>query len=425
MKKIPEFGLFIIDGVGNRLGINARYFTYQGFFTLQAHGINIVYGLVVSYATALFFSPELFGQYRFVLNIIGMLSIITLGGIATAIAKDLNQHEKSPLLHTAKMYYIPIALYAMSLLITIPIVSIWGRSELWSLLLIVAMLGPIEAAMLIFSGGIIIGKALFKKAIYYSLTAKIISIILISAMFTWYQSATLLLAITMSVNILVHGTFVKKYIYSYTNAEKNNRIFIYGTKLSLINMPNTLVWYLDGLMISAYFGITQLAVFTVALMIPEQVKILFKELIAITFSRQASGKDSTARRRQLVYFSSIGTICFLFIILLYWITADVFFGILFPKYNDANTIFLSKIAFATLITVPWNLIPQYLQAHGATKAVRNSNIIASVVFLICLITLIPSYSLLGAIISRGLFRISYATLSLYYLLTAQSFNIEK
>ena len=149
--------------------------------------------------------------------------------------------------------------------------------------------------------------------------------------------------------------------------------------------------------------------------------MLFKEMLTITFSRQASGSDSFARRTKLIKFAAMGTIAFAFIIGVYWLTADVFFSILFPKYAGTQAVWLSKIAFATLIVIPWNLIPQYLEAHGATVPVRNSNLYSSAIFLACLLLLVPEYRLLGAIVSRGSFRVSYIVISVWYLYQSSLF----
>lgn len=422
MKSLKTALLPLIDRVGSYFGVNARYFTQQGSFTLVAHGINIVYGILVSYLSALLFSQELFGQYRFVLSIIGMCAILKLSGLSTAISRSLSKNEKGPLVYTLKLYLLPAALFGITLLSAIAALQFWGRNELWPLFVVAALLAPIEAAALTFAGGIITGKALFKDAIYYSVTAKLLNLLLTVPMFIFTPSPVALLAIILGVNIVVYGTFVYRYLPRYTTDNSDTSVFTYGAKLSLFNIPGTIVWHIDSLLISAYFGLTQLAIFSVAILIPEQFKMLFKELLAVSFSRQAAGSDTMARRQHLIAICVKGTVLFLLFIIAYWVSADYFFGIIFPQYNDPRTIFISKLMFATLIVVPWNLVPQYLEAHGATVAVRNSNLYSSGVFLLCLLWLIPAYGLLGAVISRAMFRITYTLISIFYLYTAPIFT---
>lgn len=422
MKSLKATLLPLVDQVGSYFGINARYFTQQGSFTLVAHGINILYGILISYLSALLFNPELFGQYRFVLSIIGICAVLKLSGLSTAISRSLSKNAKSPLVYTFKLYLIPVALFGITLLSAIVVLQFWGRNELWPLFAVAALLAPIEAAALTFAGGIITGKALFKNAIYYSVTAKLLNLLLTVPMFLLFPSPVALLAIILGVNIVVYGTFVWRYLPLYNTHDSDTKVFTYGAKLSLFQIPGTIVWHIDSLLISAYFGLTQLAIFSVAILIPEQFKMLFKELLAISFSRQAAGSDTKARRHHLIIICAKGTVLFLLFIIAYWVSVDYFFGVIFPQYNDPQTIFLSKLMFATLIVIPWNLVPQYLEAHGATVAVRNSNLYSSGVFLVCLLWLIPTYGLLGAVISRAMFRFAYTLLSIFYLYTAPIFT---
>lgn len=414
---LQKSALQLLDAVGDRLGINTRYFSSQGGIVLIAHTITILYGIVISYLTTLLFTQDALGMYKFALSIVGFLGVLKLSGLATSIAKDLNQHETSPLLHTARQYFLLLLGLSALILLSIPVSYYFGRGELWSLLTVAAVLVPLEAMALTFSSGLITGKSLFALSLRYSVVAKLIMLVVNLLVFAVYPSPTLLLASTLLTNIVVYGHFCVRLIPKYTNHEHSNRIFGYGFKLSLASVPVTIVWYVDSFLIAGTFGLGQLAVFYVATLIPEQFKKLFKELLAVTFSRQASGKDTWARRKKLALFSVGGMVPVVLIFVAYCFVAQSIFNVLFPLYDDPNTVFLSKVALATLLIITWNIIPQYLEAHGYLHQIRRINALCAGAFLICMLILIPQYGLLGAIISRGIFRLVFVGSSMFYLLT--------
>jgi O-antigen/teichoic acid export membrane protein len=170
----------------------------------------------------------------------------------------------------------------------------------------------------------------------------------------------------------------------------------------------TLSWYADGLLVSAYFGLKQLAVLSVALLMPEQIKIWSKELFPILYATQASGADSVERRKKITQLVGMGTAVAGAGILVYCLITPFIVPFLFPKYNPGEITFLTNVAAATLISTPATLYTQYLEARGMIRELQWCNWTSSVFYVVALVVLVPMYGPLGAILSRGILRAAFA-----------------
>lgn len=93
-----------------------------------------------------------------------------------------------------------------------------------------------------------------------------------------------------------------------------------------------------------------------------------------------------------------------------------FIPLLFPKYSAVEVIPLTTMSAAILITLPASLFSQHLEARGHAKASMISQWTASILFIGALFILIPSFGLMGAIISRGIYRLIYTILTMIFLL---------
>lgn len=88
-----------------------EYLLSGGFWITLGQGLSAISGLILSYAFANLVPPEVFGNYRFILSIAGILGAFTLPGVATALVRAVALHEKGVLRHTlfVRIYWGTIA----------------------------------------------------------------------------------------------------------------------------------------------------------------------------------------------------------------------------------------------------------------------------------------------------------------------------
>jgi len=401
--------------IGRRFGIDAHYLAKNGFIVTSGHAVSILRGLVTGYLVARMFPRELYGQYQLILSIMGAVSAFGLSDLSKAVSRAAAKGNVAVAPTVAKYHVLFCLLGSGMLLAGIAVLPYFGREELWPLLLAGAVLFPLSQVSTVFFGGLAIGQGKFKLGFWANMVWSVLMIAFTGAMLYLHPSALLMLVGVKGIPAVVYFFFAFYMMRGIKPAPKEEAkpILKYGFSLTLMNLPLSLSWYLDSLLISALFGVNQLAVFSIALLIPEQLKVWIGELLPITFSRQARGADTMERRKKLM--KQVGFLICVFAvgIALYIALAPYIFHFLFPTYPDA--ILLSQVAAAILITVPGGLLTQYLEAQAMVRALTMTRWIAAAVFVISLLTLVPTLGLMGALIARGLLRLSYILCTVYYL----------
>jgi O-antigen/teichoic acid export membrane protein len=401
--------------LGKMLGTNIRFLGKNATLVTISHGVSVLRGLVTGYLVARLFPREMYGQYQFILSIAGAVAVFGLPGMGNALSRAIARGEKGISLPVARIQFLFSLTGSAILLTVIPFLPA-ERADLWPLFLVAATIFPLSHTAINLFAGITIGNARFDTTLRANLTWSILVIIATLAILFFHPSALLLYATVTILPALAYLLFSRPFLQNTQPPPPVEHIVRYGINLTSVSLPMTLSWYLDKLIISATLGLNQLAIFSVALLIPDQVKVWVKELLPISFAMQAKGEDSWERRKRLIRIVGRSTLFFLIGIIVYILLAPLLFALLFPNYPEA--VLLSQIFSVTLLAIPGTLIGQYMEAQGMLAALRRSQWLSSIIFIAATIGLIPIYGLLGAVGARCILRISYVCFTwLFFLRT--------
>jgi len=406
----PSFIRFspALTSIGKRFGFDAHYFAKNSAVVTLAYAVSVVKGLITGYLVTRLFSTEMYGEYRFVLGIVGVVGFIGLPGLPSALAAAIARKEPVSLTRISKWLCVVSGIGALVLLGCIAFLHRWGRPELWPLFLVAALLFvPSNLSTNLYSG-IIRGTGEFTRAFRISLFSNVLITVSVLTMLLLHPSSLLLLTLTTAVPAIVYIAALVPFARKMQSTGSQKTLLLTAANLSIATIPSTVSWYLDGLIVSAFFGLNQLALLSVALLIPEQIKTWTKEMFPILFAKQASGADTPERRRKMGSGVLVGTLLFGCGIALYVLLTPFIIPFLFPLYPAQELVLLTSVAAITLITAPSSVYPQFLEARGHVRLVQWNNWIASGVYMISLASLVPSFGPMGAIISRGLFRLTYS-----------------
>lgn len=405
--------------IGRKLGIDAHYFAKSSAFVVLGQVMNVLKGVVSGYLISRLFPAEMYGEYRFVLSVVGTLGILTLSGLPRAISRAVaQQRDDTPLWWTLGTYALLCLVGATAIAGVILFLPHWNRMNLWAMFLLAAVFFVPTNVGTAFFGGIVIGRGQFDTSLRANATGGMLVIVSVLLMLWLRPSPLLLLAFTAGIPPLVYLWELRKLMRSYPSQSASKDMLKYALKITIADIPMTLSWYLDGLLISAFFGLKQLALFSVAQMIPEEAKGFLKDFLPISFSRQAAGNDSPQRRRHLVLAVMWMTVVFAVGIACFVAVSPWLMPLLFPLYNPAELVPLSSAAAIMLITFPASLFSQQLEARGKARQILIGQWLSAAVFAVSLLTLIPTMGLIGAILARGIFRLTYAGYSAYAVITA-------
>lgn len=416
----PSFVRFspFLSSVGARFGFDAHYYAKNSALVSLGHVIGLLRGIVTGYLVARLFRPDIYGQYQFMLSIVGMLSIFGLSGLPVALSRAWARGEPFSIRRIVTAQLTVGIVGSVFLIGSIPFLGYYNRTELWPLFLLAGVLFPLPQLGTMLFGAYTFGRSRFDTALKANLAWSIVMVAATFFVLMFTPSALWMLLIVMAVPPLTYLFFLRRIRPpSGDGADKStSNVIRYAWQLTFATLPTELVWYVDKLLISYFFGLNQLATFAVAILIPEQAKIFLKQFFPISLAKQAQGSDSLERRKKLFRAVLFGTVVFAVGIVLYIVSTPVLIPLLFPQYDSAQVITLTSVMAATLITMPSTLISQYLEAQGMIRENRRANWVAAAVFLVLLVLLIPTYGLLGAILARGGFRLCLIMLSWILLL---------
>jgi len=405
-----------LNAISARFKIDAHYFTKNTIIVMASQIIGIARGFVTGYLVARLFSKEMYGEYQFIASIMGMFALLGLPGFSAAVGRAWSRKEGFSMKHIM-MIQLSVALIGSVLLLAcIPFLSWYHHENLWPLFVAAAVLFPLPPIATMRFGAYAIGQSRFDLTLTANLIWSALMILATLAVVFLHQSSLLILIVNTSIPSLVYLAMSKNISPPPDPDGKNTKeITRYGWLLTFASLPNDLSSYLDKLLISHFFGLEQLAAFSVAILIPENIKMVFKQLLPVSFARQAvmhDHNDARAKLRKVVLF---GTIIFAFGIALFWSVSWWIVPFLFPKYNSSSIVLLANASALILIYMPATLFYQYMEAQRMVRELQWTQWISAAVFSVSLVALVPQYGAMGAIISRGIFRGSSVTIAWWFV----------
>lgn len=406
----------ILTSLGRRWKIDAHYFAKNSFLILVGQAVGFLRGIVSGYLVARFFEQTMYGQYQFMLSVMGSIAMFGIPGMATPVARAWSKNEPFDINAITRHQLLVGSIGSLILLGAIPFLGAYGKAELWPLFVAAAIIFTVPSIAMVRFGSYTVGKPRFDIALRANIAWSAVSIVLTLLIILFRQSALLVLVVATLTPPVVYLWMSRNFIPPESkDPEDTKKIISFAWRLTFASLPADLVWYLDKLMISSFFGLNQLAVFSVALIIPEQVKLFTKQFFPVAFSKQASIADNLATRRKMTHAVLVGTVVFALGSVAYALLSPFLMAVLFPKYDSAQLALLTSVAAITVVTNPASLFAQYLEAQGMLRETRIAQWTAAGLFALSLVTLIPTMGLLGAVLARGIFRIAYVGISWWFV----------
>ncbi|MFT7644515.1 MAG: O-antigen/teichoic acid export membrane protein [Candidatus Paceibacteria bacterium] len=403
----------ISDKLEKRFNTDARYFLNGGFWLTLGQVFITTFGLATTVLFAHFLSETDYGIYRYLIGLAVIFSLFSLTGLDQAILQT-----------AAKKYYgFYQKTLKINLIYSLPItgIAMIGAGYYWfnenTILavgcLLIAILQPIISTFR-FVPVFLHGSRRFKEStIVHTVRMLVISVFSIIALFLT-QNILILFAVYLSglliTNFVSHLIFKPKtegvaedIVTKYLN---------YAKHTSIRNIIGNAAYRLDSVIIFTQLGAVELAIYTIANIVPEQIKATFKGLASLILPKYAQQDDVELTKKNIPKRGLQLFIIFSIITFLYIALSPFLYTLLFPKYDTA--IFFSQLAALSLPAMVAILPCSLLQAHRKERELHSLNIQSSVVTILLTLVLIPSYGLIGAIVAKILSR--YFNLALSFFL---------
>lgn len=407
-KKI--FDRFVLTPLEKFLRTDTRYLFSGSSWIALGKLAGTAATFILSFAYARYLLKGVYGDYRYIFSIIGIASIFTLPGIGSSIVRSVSRGFPGTFRKGAMLIFL--ASFGMTLVSFGASAYFFytGNDALGWGFIVTGVLIPFVEGL----GGwrpYLDGKREFRKKTLYNITISLIySAFMLAAVFTIYLAS---IPPKFAVFILV-------FVYLVTRAIPNIILFIrayrsvpqeapvergsikYGLHLSASNIPSTIATYIDGILLYHLLGPVSLAIYSFAIVFPEQIKALLSSVAGVALSKFSSKSQTPTELAILkktlprkIYIASAFTALVVFT---YVLIAPSFFQIFFPRYLESVS--LSQVFALSLVILPFSFFATALIAEGATKKIYIYRVTTPLIQIVALVILIPIFGLWGAVVGR-------------------------
>lgn len=390
------------------------YLAKSGFWLNLSQIISAITGLILTVIFANLIDKNTYGIYKYILNIAGLLSLTTLTGIGTALTQSIAR-GKDGNLEIALIEKIKWGLFGSIISISIALYNIAISNYTLAIsFFIVSFFIPLMDSFSLYDS-YLIGKKSFHLSSGYNISIKILATISTLAVILITSNIFFLLLIYFISNTLLRLTallLVNKNIPEESTKETDSAMIPYGKHLSVINLVSSVTQYMDGILLFNFIGANQLAIYSIATALPENLKNLLKFIQPISLPKFAQQNKIEIKKQIYNKMIRVG-LAILIIIVLYIIFSPFIFRLLYPGYQDS--ILYSQLFSLSLIYFVIALPVTALQAQMEQKKLYQFYTITSVFQIIILLPMAFFYGIMGVVVARIIARF-FQVITMIYII---------
>lgn len=374
------------------------YLAHGGFWLTLGQIVSASSAFLLSVALANLLPKEIYGNYKYILSIGGIIGALSLTGMNTAVvraaAKGFDGSLRQSFLVQLRWGLIPLFValgggvyYFFN-----------GNYILAASLMIIGLLLPLSNSANTYTA-FLNGKNDYKALFKYSSLLNIFSaLIIFLSIFIDRKVIILVIAYFLSNTIINLFLYFRTLKIFNPNAEQDPQTISYGKHLSLMNIIPLVASNIDKVLVFHYLGAVQLAVYFFAVAVPEQMRGLFKIVSALAFPKLSQKTESEVKS---AVFNKMPKFLLIvsFAIVFYILIAPLLYKIFFPKYLES--IFYSRIFSIALIFIATSTIfLNILQSQIKIESLYKFNITSSLLQIAVLFIMVNYFGIMGVILGR-------------------------
>lgn len=378
------------------------YLASGSFWLTLGQILSGLIALGVSVAFAHFVPKETYGMYRVLLSLFWAMTAFSFTGISTIVTRAVARGEENAYRKS----------FRLTLLGSIPMIIGSTGLALYHFIhnnhvlaygaLLIGLFGPLYLLGSTYAS-ILEGKKDFRRMSLFALLISIVPAagLLIAMQFTNNPLAFFLIYLGGNSVMGLLVVILTFYIYKPNHTDSKNLVKL-SSHYSFLNILSLLSSQADQLLIFHYLGTAQLALYTFAVAMPSQLKIIINNIPNLAFPKLVQKKPEEIKKnltRKIFLIALLITI----LVIIYIIIAPFLFHLLLPTYSGA--IMYSRLYALTLIPTAAIIPESILQARIAKRAMYVSNIISPSFQILILFVLISQFGIVGAITARFIGRL--------------------
>ncbi len=397
----------MLSKLSNFLKLDLNYFLSGGLWLTLANLVTIIIGIILSAVLARVWSSEVYGQYIFLISVIGLLNALILPGMNQVLLQAISEKKDGTYLKVIAI----VLKWSLLAIIPLSIIAVYFylQSNLYLSLtfLILSLIFPIYYASSLY-GPVFTGKKDFKRLSFYTFLVQLVNLGTTIIFLLSYPSFLLVIISSFLFTTLIQ-IYVSYVAYkSLNNKNTDQELIKLGYHISYSQSTILGADYFDRFFIPAYLGFSANAIYNFAILIPNQIHTFLKS--SITLGQPKIAEHSTKNLRGVIIQKAILLeLLILGLVLCYILLAPTIFKVFFPIYLD-TAMPLSQLIAVGLLYFPSNLFGLgiiKLRSHKYSYFINITYAISNIVIVLVFVSL---WGLTGAAFSRIAIRAIYLIL---------------
>jgi O-antigen/teichoic acid export membrane protein len=351
------------------------YLTKGGFWVSFGQMTSSVLSLLLVIAFANLLPKETYGLYKYILSIAGLMNIFTLTGMNNAVARNVARGNDGAL-RTSVRYQLK-----WNILMFLAFIIIGGyyfSNNDINLAISLWILGVFVPLILAFNtyGSYLEGKRQFSLASISSIISTTIYVVgilltlLISKEVVWIIAAYAVTTFTSTI------LFYLITLYKFKPPLKDEGDTLkYGRELTFIGLIGPIASQIDKVILAHFWGSAQLAIYSLAMAVPERATSLLKNWVGIgfpKFSTKTQGEINSVFYKRIFQGMFLGVIASVGYIIL----APFLFKYILPQYID-SILYSQILAISLIFAIPNRYISLLLVSQKLSKRIFINSLIQS------------------------------------------------
>lgn len=390
------------------------YLTRGGFWLTLGQGLSSISSLVLVLAFAHLAPKDVYGHYTYILSLVSILAIISLNGLPMAVTQSVSRGFEGALRQGFLMNLRFGWIFALTAVLTVVYYAYNNNFIISQGILIAAIFSPIIASTVLYNA-FLNGKKEFRANALYGVYRTWIPTLAAVVTLFFTQNLTIILGFVFLSQACVNLALYKMTLKNYRpdESKEDPELFEHAKKLTLMGVIGIIASQIDKVLVFHYLGAQNLAIYTVATVIPDQIRNLLRNAGVLALPKFAA-QSIEAINKSLFHKTLLFSTVVAGSVIGYILLAPFFYKYVMPQYLDA--LHYSQI-FALALLASVSIIPSsILQAKRENKSLTTLTTVDALSLCLFSLILIPFYGIWGAIIAKIANR---------YLVAIVNFNLVK
>ncbi|MFC1566573.1 lipopolysaccharide biosynthesis protein [bacterium] len=375
------------------------------YYLIISTSFNAATGLLVVVLFTNYATKELYGQYNYILAILALFSIFSIQGLPVAIVNSVSEGHEGDFIRGSLLRIKYSILGAICLVIFSFYYVVKAENQIFYAF-ILACIPYIFYFSLNHIDSYYIGKKKYYNVMLFRVVVSLINLASVFVCIFYLKKLVYFIVFHLgfiSIFYIINYLLIKKNI-----ADKNSfdpKFISFAKNMTLLGVMGQIVSNIDKIIIGAFFGYKELAVYSIGLLLHSQLKRGYQILVNIVQPNAVKYDLKNAfsiYNKKLLFFYPILIIIFLLGFYLIPSLIPILFTV---KYN-ASIVYAQLFLLPTFLGVPGWIYDTILRAHQLSRQLYFIRVISYIIMIVSLIFGAYLFGIKGIIISRIMLTLS-------------------